>query len=45
MQDVFFFKVGVWWPWTGPGGLPLWFSFVGGFRSAEQLEDTVAYIP
>ena len=29
----------------GPGGPPLWFSFVGGFGSAEELKDTLVDIP
>ena len=29
---------------TGSGGPPCWFSFVGGFSSAEALRDIVMYI-
>ena len=29
---------------TGSGGAPLWFSFVEGFSSAEDLKDIVMYI-
>ena len=32
-------------PRTGYGGAPLWFSFVGGFSFAEELRDSVMYIP
>ena len=32
-------------PSTGSGGPPLWFSFVGGFSSVEELKDIVVYIP
>ena len=41
----FFFKVGVQWAQTGSGGPPLWFSFFGGFSSAEELKDIVICIP
>ena len=40
----FFFKVGIYWHRTGSGGPPLWFSFVGGFNSAEELKDVLLYI-
>ena len=30
---------------TSSGDPPLWFSFVGGFNSAEELKDVVMYIP
>ena len=32
-------------PRTGSGGLPLLFSFVGGFSSAEALKDSIMCIP